>query len=371
VRPLPAAALLLALALYPGTAGAQVPPSDTDKDGDGWTKQAGDCKDDDPSIYPGAPERCNDKDDDCDGARDEGCVGSGDCDREGEACSTGQLGECAAGRIVCEDGAPVCRRVNDPTAERCDNGRDDDCDGDVDGRDSDCSGGGGSGRCADGDADGWAVCSGSCELSAGDRCGDCNDADGRVNPGEAERCNGRDDTCDGRIDEGNPGGGLGCNTGSAGLCAAGVQQCVAGGLVCSPVNQPKTESCSNGEDDDCDGLTDSKDPSCDPDCAGRLDTDTDGDRQPDCADNCPSVSNSKQEDFDLDGMGDACETGAKLCDVDRSGRVDGRDLAALARAFAASCGQSRYRKDADLDRDCTIDGQDLALLGASFGVASR
>src|SRR3989344_18274 len=44
-----------------------------DRDGDGSADQQ-DCKPDDPSVYPGAPEICDDKDNNCDGRTDEGCA---------------------------------------------------------------------------------------------------------------------------------------------------------------------------------------------------------------------------------------------------------------------------------------------------------
>ncbi len=43
---------------------------DGDEDGDGWSIGDGDCDDQAPEIYPGATERCNGLDDDCDGADD-------------------------------------------------------------------------------------------------------------------------------------------------------------------------------------------------------------------------------------------------------------------------------------------------------------
>lgn len=45
-----------------------------DLDDDGFTDATGDCDDEDPSVFPGAPEACNATDDDCDGAIDEGEV---------------------------------------------------------------------------------------------------------------------------------------------------------------------------------------------------------------------------------------------------------------------------------------------------------
>jgi hypothetical protein len=65
-----------------------VPPEDTggmpgDYDGDGWSLQAGDCNDIDPSIHPGAQETCDGADNNCDHNVDEGMTdtdGDGSCD---------------------------------------------------------------------------------------------------------------------------------------------------------------------------------------------------------------------------------------------------------------------------------------------------
>ena len=55
---------LLCLATVPALAGV---------DGDGQTRGAGDCDDGDAGVYSGAIEVCDGRDDDCDGAVDEGC----------------------------------------------------------------------------------------------------------------------------------------------------------------------------------------------------------------------------------------------------------------------------------------------------------
>jgi len=54
-------------------------------------------------------------------------------------------------------------------------------------------------------------------------------------------------------------------------------------------------------------------------------------------------------------------------DLDRDGRVDGRDLVAFAVLFGSARGDGRYEARADFDSDGKIDGVDLAALAANFG----
>jgi Putative metal-binding motif len=197
-------------------------------------------------------EICDGLDNDCDGAVDEGDPGGGN------ACNTGQLGQCAAGTTVCQSGGLVCA-VNTPaTAELCD-GLDNDCDGVAD--DGNPEGGqscfaGGLGVCAAG----TTICSGGAL--------NCNPD---YMP-SAEICDGLDNDCDGAIDDGNPGGGASCNTGLQGVCAAGIMTCSGGTVGCEQSVIASSEICGNGLDDNCDGVAD-ENPDFDNDGWGACDAD--------------------------------------------------------------------------------------------------
>ena len=185
------------------------------------------------------------RDEDCDGAVDEGF------EMLGSACRAG-VGACErTGEVVCTNGAAVCdARAAEAQAESC-NGFDDNCDGQTDEvfpeQNQVCSVG--VGACS---RSGTWLCTGgnlACDATEGD-------------PGE-ERCNALDDDCDGATDEDYPQLGTPCAAG-LGICAA------AGQVICDPIDAGRTrcdaepgsasaEGC-NGLDDNCDGTTDERDP---------------------------------------------------------------------------------------------------------------
>ncbi len=190
--------------------------------GEGVIDSGDDCDDGDATSYPGAwdgpadggqSDRCDSKDQDCDGNADDGKAASG------KTCA--------------------CDPLKPPA-----------CNEDVQGKP--ISG-------LDGTKDGVGACKlGTRECNAGVP-GKCLGAAGP----SGEVCDGQDNDCDGKVDQGDPGGGVGCNTGLKGNCGPGTTSCEAGKVKCNATQQASPEKCDN-QDNDCNGtVDDTKGDACD------------------------------------------------------------------------------------------------------------
>lgn len=149
-------------------------PSAYDVDGDGFSTCGGDCDDHDHAVNPGANEGLigDGVDQDCDGVIDQG-TDRHDDDDDG---LTELAGDCNDSDSTVN---PQVIEDCDNNEGACTNGRDDDCDGQIDY------------GSADGDFDGYS------EVGL-----DCDDADPARFPGAQELADGKDNDCDGSIDEG-------------------------------------------------------------------------------------------------------------------------------------------------------------------------
>jgi hypothetical protein len=268
----------------PGTDDCILFFQDKDGDGFGWTPGSaclckpsgtyavetyGDCNDQDEYAFPGQPEICNDKDDDCDYKVDE------DFPSKGKLCDGPDLDQC-------KNGTYTCANEEVTKAELC-NGVDDDCDGQIDEDYPDVDGDG-IADCLDQDDDGDGIydlldnCPGDANADQADQDGDgtgdacdpdvdgdgtandedCAPLDPAIHPGAEEVCNGVDDNCADGADESFPGKGEACDSEDSDLCANGTFTCKADGTGLECTNETETdiqESC-DGEDNDCDGDTD-------------------------------------------------------------------------------------------------------------------
>jgi hypothetical protein len=278
------------------------PPASCDADGDGWPKDACgalalpgpyDCNDNDPTIFPSAPDVCGDGIDGSCAGVDTPCAGM---DKDGD----GYLPP-----ADCDDNNP---NVHPFAIEKC-NGADDDCDGDVDEGNPDPSGAalvvaGALASCTDsnigecGKQKGYCVCSPTTPLTAinagarlacagedagGMRRSHCFGA-GQPHPQTCTDALDRDDDCDGRLDAPD-----GKNLLIKGLpCGLAQGQCKPGLVIaclttptktwygtpppagkahweCSPDTVASVPEACNGFDDDCDGVVpaDETDPDLD------------------------------------------------------------------------------------------------------------
>ncbi|MGC6491702.1 MAG: MopE-related protein [Myxococcota bacterium] len=149
---------------------------------DGYSPIGNDCFDDDALSYPGAPELCDDKDNNCNTLIDEGALDANLFYYDGDGDGAGLTGIVEESCQASDGYVPVPGDCNDADAltfpgadERCD-GEDNNCDGNVPADEVD----------ADGDA-----------FLA---CVECDDGNPQINPSALEICDGVDNNCDTVID---------------------------------------------------------------------------------------------------------------------------------------------------------------------------
>jgi len=164
-----------------------------------------DCDDTLDTVFPGATEVCNGRDDDCDGAVDLGAVDAStwyrDLDGDGHGDAGANVIACAQPpgyTALSDDCDDLNRKAHPGAAEVCD-GVDNDCNGDVDD-------GVLSTFYADSDSDGYGDATSTTQACAAPsgyvaNRTDCDDTALAVHPGQFELCNGVDDNCDTNIDE--------------------------------------------------------------------------------------------------------------------------------------------------------------------------
>jgi hypothetical protein len=330
-----------------------------DADGDGfgdpataltaWSQPAGyvadatDCDDTTADVHPGATERCDGEDGDCNGLVDDDAVDAldwypdADGDGYGDPAGIAWSCEAPAGYGPTGDDCDDTDATIAPNGvERC-NGADDDCDGVVDEDAVDADAG-----FLDLDGDGYGstpvdpICAG---LDAGvvAEGGDCDDDLAWVHPDADELCDGVDSNCDGDLDAGaldaptwyadRDADGYGDATLSVSQCEAPVGWVAEAG-DCDDADVDRapdvTEVC-NGVDDDCSGLVD--------DGAGACSDDTGGDADPgDPVDSgsggggTPPVDTGVDDDPGGGTPPDPCAEETWYADLDGDGWGDDADM---------------------------------------------
>jgi len=281
-------------------------------------------------------------------------------------------GDC--GPVDCNDDNAA---VNPSAAENCTDGIDNDCDGLIDAQDP--SAVGCPPVCTDSDGDTYAVEGGDCGPV------DCDDSDAAINPGAAEICgDGIDNTCDGVIDEGCIAEPV-CTDNDGDTFAVEGGDC--GAVDCddtdAAVNPSAGEDCTDGIDNNCNGLVDALDGSA-TNCPAVC-TDDDGDGYAveggecgpvDCNDADATVNPGAEEicadsvDNDCDAQVDeGCDPACPDADGDgfmdaTCGGTDCNDLdVAINPAASEVCGNG-------IDENCNGTSDDTCLSCPDGGVLS-
>ena len=311
-----------------------------------------------------------------------------DCNDVGEAVATDPRTDCSDGNAAIFPGA----------VERCDS-LDNDCDALTDDADSGLTGG--TSYYPDGDSDGFGLTSGllsRCAAPPGYVTvgGDCNDASGTIRPGATETCDGVDQDCDGAIDDGAVGGsswypdldgdGFGDPAASITSCTTPPSGYIAAAGDCDDtrvaINPDGTEVCDRLDlDEDCNGVSDDFDAGTDSSTATDWYGDADGDSfggaflGRTCEAPSGAVSTTGDcDDSDNSRFPAAAESCTDAVDLNCDGVVSRVDLDGDGLAACEECddtdrdvfpGAVEVCNDKDDDCDGVVDGE-LATDAATF-----
>ncbi|WP_159039972.1 MopE-related protein [Christiangramia fulva] len=298
----------------------------------GYVSDNTDCDDNDNTVYPGAPEICDGKDNDCNGQIDDGASPTtwyADTDGDGYGDPAVSTTSCTqpTGYVLnntdCDDNNAA---IHPGATEVCD-GVDNNCDGQIDE-------GVKTTYYADTDNDGYGdpgntieACSAPSGYVSDNT--DCDDNDNTVYPGAPEICDGKDNNCNGQIDDGaspatwyvdTDGDGYGDPAVSTNSCTQPTGY-VLNNTDCDDSNaaiHPGATEVCDGIDNDCDGLIDDEDPNLDLSTASTWYADSDSDGYGDPATSvqaCSAPSGYVGDNTDCDDNDNTVYPGApEICD---------------------------------------------------------